>query len=187
MHRHIASGQWAVQLLQCSDTLPGGNGQCNSCNVVPHCMGEVGSGTLAMRGPTSWGDGDSYLGGGRCLKTEFVQCTATLSGGSGQCNSCNALPHCLGAVGSGTLAMRRTTNWGDGESCLAGDHCLKTEFVQCTATLSWSSGQCNSRSAVPHCLGAVGSATLAMRGPISWGDGESCLGGGRCLKSARGG
>ena len=38
---------------------------------------------------------------------ELLQCTALLPGGSGQCNSnsCNALPHCLGAVGSGTPAM----------------------------------------------------------------------------------
>ena len=41
-----------------------------------------------MHGPTSWGDGESWPGGGGCLKTELVQRIATLLGGSGQCNSC---------------------------------------------------------------------------------------------------
>ena len=81
-----------------------------------------------MRGPTSWGDGDSGPGGGRCLKSgtlamhcniawghwavDFVQCTASLSGGSRQCNSCNALPHFLGAVYSGTHVMHYHTPRG---------------------------------------------------------------------------
>ena len=30
----------------------------------------------------------------------FLRCTATLRVGCGQRNSCNALPHCLGSVGS---------------------------------------------------------------------------------------
>ena len=38
--------------------------------------------------------------------------TALQPGGSGQSNSCNALPHCLGAVGSGTHVMQCHTAWG---------------------------------------------------------------------------
>ena len=68
---------------------------------------------------------------------ELPQCTAILSRGSGQCNSCSALPH-----------------WA-------------VELLQCTATLPGGSGQCNSCNALPHRLGAVGSGTRAMRGPTS--------------------
>ena len=36
-------GQWAVQLLQCTASLPGGSGQCNSCNGWSECSaGPVG-------------------------------------------------------------------------------------------------------------------------------------------------
>ena len=94
---------------------------------------------------------------------ELLQRTALLPGGSGQCNSCNALPHCLGAVGSGTPAM---------------------ELPQFTATLPVGSGQCNSCNALPYRMGAVGRATAVMLRLTSLGDGESCQGGGRCLKSA---
>ena len=74
---------------------------------------------------------------------ELLQCTASLHGGSGQwnscnappslpggsgqCNSCNALPHCLGAVGSGTPAMHRLTAWGQ----------WAVQLLQCTASLPW--------------------------------------------------
>ena len=40
---------------------------------------------------------------------ELLQSTAPLSGGSGQCNSCNGLPHCLGAVGIAIPAMHCLT------------------------------------------------------------------------------
>ena len=73
MHRLTAWGQWAVQLLQCTASLP-------------------------------WGQ----------WAVELLQCTASLPGGSGQCNSNsgNALPRCLGAVGSGTPAMHCPTALG---------------------------------------------------------------------------
>ena len=48
MHRLTALGQWAVELLQRTTSLPGGSGQWNSCNALPHCLGAVGSGTPAM-------------------------------------------------------------------------------------------------------------------------------------------
>ena len=90
MHCLTAWGQWAVELLQCTASLPGGSGQCNSCNALPHCPG-----------------------------------------GSGQCNSCNALPHCLGAVGSATPAMHCLTALGQ----------WAAELLQCTASLPGGSGQ----------------------------------------------
>ena len=142
----IALGRWAVQLLQCTASLPRGSGQWNSCHALPHCLEAVGSGTpsthcltawghwavellqctaslvggSAMRGPTSWGDGESCPGGGRCLKSgtpvthrhsawgqwavQLLQCTTALPGGSGQWNSCNARAHQLG--GRGVLPSR---------------------------------------------------------------------------------
>ena len=48
MHCPTAWGQWAVEVLQCTASLPGGSGQWNSCNALPHCLGAVGSGTPAM-------------------------------------------------------------------------------------------------------------------------------------------
>ena len=56
----------------------------NSCNALPHCLGAVGSANPAMHYLTAWGQWTVLL----------LQCTAPLPGGSGQCNSFNALPHC---------------------------------------------------------------------------------------------
>ena len=67
---------------------------------------------------------------------ELLQRTASLPGVSGQWNSCSALPHCLGAVGSATPAMHGPTSRGQ----------WAVQLLQCTA----------------HCLGAVGSATPAI-------------------------
>ena len=105
---------------------------------------------------------------------QLLQYTA-LSGGSGQCNSCNTLPHCPGAVGSATPAMHCLTALGQ----------WAVELRQCTAPLpggsgQWNpcnalphcpggSGQCNSCNALPHCLGAVGSATPAIHCRAVWG------------------
>ena len=55
-----------------SSSLPGGSGQWNSCNTLPHCLGAMGSAAPAM----------------------------------------HCLPHCLGAVGSATPAMHCLTAWG---------------------------------------------------------------------------
>ena len=112
MHRHTARGQWAVQLLQCTATLPGGSGQCNSCNTPPHCLGAVGSGTPAMHCHTAWGQW------------------------AGTC--CNAPPHCLGhgAVGSGTAAMHCHTVWGQwAVHCHTAWGQWAVGILQCTATL----------------------------------------------------
>ena len=147
LHRHGAWGQWAVELLQCSASLLGGIGQWNSCYALPHCLGEVGSGTRATHCP--------------------------IGQGQWQCNSRGTLPHCVGAVHSATPAMQRHTAWGR----------WAVELMQCTASLLGGIVQWNSCHALPQCLGAVGSGTPTMRGPSSWGDGESCPRDGRCLKS----
>ena len=55
MHCLTAWGQWAVQLLQCTASLPGGTGHRNSCNALPHCLGAVDSATPAMHCLTALG------------------------------------------------------------------------------------------------------------------------------------
>ena len=154
-----------------------------------------------MRGPTSWGDVESCLGGGRCLKSgtpamhchtalgqwavQLLQRAASLLGHSGQWNSCNArgpqlgerggpprrrslpkkrnscnaLPHCLEAVGSATRAMHCRTTWRR----------WAVQLLQCTTPLGWASGQLNSCHALPKCLVAVGSANCAMHYHTAWG------------------
>ena len=76
MHCLTAWRQWAVKILQCPASLPRGSAQWNSCKALPHSLGAVGSGTLAMCGTTSWGDGESCPGRGRCLKrgTRTIHC-----------------------------------------------------------------------------------------------------------------
>ena len=99
MHCLSALGHWAMELLQCTASLPGGSGQCTSGNALPARLGAVGSGTRAMCGPTSWGERESCPGGRRCLKSktpemhchtawgqwavQLLQCTPSLIGGSG--------------------------------------------------------------------------------------------------------
>ena len=50
-----ASGQWAVELLQCRDSLLVGSGRRYLCNAVPHYLGAVGMGTRAMQPLTAPG------------------------------------------------------------------------------------------------------------------------------------
>ena len=68
---------------------------------------------------------------------QLLQCSASLPSGSRQCNSCNALPHCLGAAGNATRAMHCLTAWGQ----------QAVDFLQCTASLPLGSGQWNSCNA----------------------------------------
>ena len=51
------------------------------------------------------------------------QCTSSFARGSGQCNSCNALPHCLGTVGRANLATHCLTALGQ----------WAVQLLQCTA------------------------------------------------------
>ena len=138
-----------MQLLQCTASLPGGSGHCNSCNALPHCLGAVGSATPAIHCCTVWGQ----------WTVQLLRRTASLPGGSGQWNSRNALPHCLGVVGSATPAIHCRNVSGQ----------WTVQLLQCTAPLPGGSGQCNSCDALPHCLGAVGSATPATHCLTAWG------------------
>ena len=89
MYCLTAWGQRAVDLLQYTASLLGGRGKQNSCNVLPHRLGAVGSGTPAMH---------------------------LLPGGSGEWDSCNALPYCLGAAGSGSPAIHCLIAFGRGKA-----------------------------------------------------------------------
>ena len=168
MHCHTASVQWAVELLQCAGPPAGGRGilpkgrslptERNCCNVLPNCPGAVGSGTHVMTYLAAWGQWamellqhTASLRGRQWAMA--LQRTASLPGGSGQSNSSNALPQCLGAVGSATPAMQCLTAWAQ----------WTVEFLQRTATRPRGSGEWNAYNALPHCHGAVGGASLAMQ------------------------
>ena len=149
MHCHTACGQGAVELLQLSAALPVGSGQWKSCNALPHCLGAVGSGTATMHCQ------DCLRGAGS--GTPAMHCHTAWGkwgsiAGTGQWNSCNALPRGLWAVGSGTPAMH----------CPGACGQWAVELLQCTASLPRGSGQWNSCNALPHCPGAVGSGNPAM-------------------------
>ena len=150
MQCHTAWGQWAVQLLQCTATPLGGSAQWDSCNARAHRL-----------------RGQVVLPSRRSLPRD--QCIASMPGGSGQWSSGHTLPHCLGAVGSGTPAIHCLQAWGDGESCQGGGRCLRAELLQCTASLPGGIGQWSSCHAMPHYLGAVGSATPAIHCHTAWG------------------
>ena len=210
----------AMELLSCAVTLPKGTGQCNPCNALPHCLGAEGSAspavqrhtregggggsTPAVLGSPSWWEEESCLGVSRCLKTELLQRGVTLLEGSGDCNRCNALPQCLGAVGGGNPVMHCLTALGQQEGevlqCTAtlsnsnGKHnscndCLTAwgqwavQILQYTSTLPGGNGRCNSYDALPHRLGMVGSGNPAMRGATSYESGDTCPRRGHCLTS----
>ena len=73
MHCDTNWGYWAVDLLQCTTTLPRESGLWNGCNALPHYLGSVGSGTTAKQRHTAWG----------LWAVEVLQCTATLHRGGG--------------------------------------------------------------------------------------------------------
>ena len=143
-----AWGQWAVDLLQYTASLPGGSGQwtsCNtaslprgsgqwtSCNTLPHCLGVVGSGPPAIHCPTAWGQ----------WAVGLPQYTASLPG----------------AVGCGPPAIHCFTAWGQ----------CAVDLLQYTAPLPGGSGEWTSAHTLPHCLGAVGSGPTAIHCLTAWG------------------
>ena len=67
MHCLTAWGQWAVQLLQCTASLPWGSGQWNSCSALPHCPGAVGNGTPVVHCLTALGAVGSATPAMQCL------------------------------------------------------------------------------------------------------------------------
>ena len=113
---------------------------------------------------------------------QLLQRTASLPAGSGQCNSCNTLPHGLGAVGSGTPSIASLrSGGGQCSTCNALPHCLGAVAngtpaihcpadrrhwamhpLHCPATPPWGCGYWNLCNAPLHCLGAVGGATPAI-------------------------
>ena len=152
-----------------------GSGQCNSCNELPHCLGAVGSATLAMHCHTSWDQWGNVTPAIHCTHclgavgsatramhflaacgqwvVQLLRCPATVLGGSEGCNSFNALPHCLrerGQCNSCNALYRCPGIAGQCNSCNPLPHCLgavrqwAVEHLQCTASLLGGSGQCNS-------------------------------------------
>ena len=155
-----AWAQWAADLLQCTAPLPGRSGQWTSCNTLPHCRGAVGSGPPSMHCPTAWGQWAVELL--QCTAplprgqwaVELLLYTASLPGGSGQWNSCNALPHCPGAVGSGTPAIQCRTAWGQ----------WVVEPLQCTASLPWGQWAVDLLQCFAHQPGGTGSPAQGVVG-----------------------
>ena len=82
---------------------------------------------------TVWGKG----------AVELLQRTAAVPRGSGDRNSCNAMPHRLRAVGGATPAMHWHIAWGQ----------WVVELLQCIASLPWGIGHWNWCNALPHRLG----------------------------------
>ena len=99
---------------------------CTVCALLHCSCGQraVGSGTPATHCHTAW----------RLGAVPLLLRTAALPGGSGQWNSCDTLPLCLGAAGCATPAMHCLTAWGQ----------WAVELLQCTASLPGGSGQRNS-------------------------------------------
>ena len=95
---------------------------------------------------------------------EPLQFTVASPGGCGQWNPCCTLPHCRGAVGSGTPAAH----------CLTAGGLWAVEPLLHTASLPGGGGQWNSGGTLPHCLG----------GAVQWWCGVEWCGAVRC-KGAR--
>ena len=125
---------------------------------------------------------------------EISECTATLLVGSEQSKYCNAPPHCLGAVSTGTPVMHRHVAFGHWtrNSCSATPHCLDArgrgnlvrpchtscgqwaaELLQCNDIPPGGSGQSGCRIAVRHYLGALGSGIVVMHNHTAGGQAGS--------------
>ena len=121
----------------------------------------AGDGRPHCRGPTSWGDGESCPGGGRCLWSACGGRQAPL-----------AWAHKLG--GRGVLPRRRS---------LPMEHLRGTVGPIGAGPPVGVTGSLAQEAVTPYGAPA-GDGSPHWRGPTSWGDGESSLGGGRCLWSA---
>ena len=91
-------------------------------------------------------------------------------------------------MGDGSPHRRMPTSWG-GRGVLPRRWSLPMECLPGTAAPSGPGPRAGGTdSAAPVAVGAygapVGDGCPHRRGPTSWGDGESCLRGGRCLWSA---
>ena len=84
-----AWSQWAMEILQYSASLPPGSGLWYVCNALPHYLGAMGNGNLAVHCLTAW-----------------VQWAVQLL----QCNT-----HRLGAVGRGIFSSAQAHQLGGRE------------------------------------------------------------------------
>ena len=170
-----------MELVPCTASLSGDNGQWNFYNTVSHCLGAVGCATSALQCVHAWGH----------WVVSLLQYTASVPGGSGQCHFCNtlphcvegwakelckAVPHCLAAAGSGTLAIHLLTVLGQwAVELLQYTASLPrgrvVELLHGTASLPGDTEQWNSCNAPPHCLRAMGGATSAIHCLDAWGHG----------------
>ena len=167
---HTASGQWALEHLQRTTSLPGGIGHWNSCNTLTHRLGAVGSRTPPIRCPNKWRDAESYPRADRCLKSGTPAMHSLSAWRHWAVELLPCPPHCLGALGIATPTIQ----------CLTAPRWV-LELLQRTASLPRGNVQCNLCNALPHRLGALGSGFPAMRGPTSRRDGKTCIGGSHCL------
>ena len=187
-HCHIAWGQWVVEHVQCSASLPGGSGYCilpqytaspprgsrqwNSYSTLPLSPGAVGS-CAPVTLPHclgALGSGTSVIHrltawGQRAL--DPLQYTASLRGCSGQCNSLIVLPRCSGHWAVLVVHRAFSLPWDGGQwdSCYPRRTALgqwKVELLHCTASTPGGGGQRILCNALSHCRGAVGSGTPAM-------------------------
>ena len=99
----LPGGQWAVDLLQYTASLPGGQWAVDLLQYTAPLPGGQWAVDLLQY--------TASLPGGQWA-VELLQCTVRMPGGSGQWTSCNTLPHCLGALGSGPPALHCPTAWG---------------------------------------------------------------------------
>ena len=114
MHRHTAWGQWAVLVLQCIATPPGGGGQWNSYYARAHQLGRQG--VLPRR---------------QLLPKQRHSCNA-LPNCLVAVGSATPAMHrlCLGAVGGAAAAMHRHTAWGQWD----------VQILQCAAPPAGGTG-----------------------------------------------
>ena len=163
VHGHTGSvGPTAPRVLRCT---------ISTLCAVLHCLvlctalhlWAGGSGTPAVVRRTACGQ----------WTPEILQCTATLLGGGGQWNSCNALPHCLGAVDTRNPAMHCHTALGQ----------WAVELLQCSGSLPGGTGRPAQSVAAAH--GAPeGGGSPQWRGLIGSGAEESSPTGGRKSRCA---
>ena len=138
-----------MEFLRHTAPRPGGSGQWDSRNALPHYLGVVGSGTPATHCPIAWVQ----------WAMPPLQCSASLPGGSRQLGSCN---HCRSDWGKWAVELLQYTASLPGGS-RQGNYCNR--ISQCRG----GSGQCNFCNALPYRLGAVGSGTPATHCLTAWG------------------
>ena len=84
MHCLTALGQWAVELLLYTASLPWGSGEGSFFCTLPHCTGAVGSGTPSIYCLTALGQ----------WAVALLLFTASLPWGNGLWDCFSAPPHC---------------------------------------------------------------------------------------------